>query len=91
MRETQALRDVLDERARQINVEGYTPARDDAYRNRELARAASCYALYGKTWRHAPPNWPWDESHWKPKAPRENYVRAAALLLAEIERLDRAA
>jgi hypothetical protein len=40
-----------------------------------------------------PDNWPdsWDTSWWKPKNPRRDLVRAAALLLAEIERLDRAA
>lgn len=40
-----------------------------------------------------PPNdWPdsWDTSWWKPKNPRRDLVRAAALLLAEIERIDRA-
>ena len=33
--------------------------------------------------------WPWSEASYKPKSVRANYVRAAALLLAEIERLDR--
>ncbi|AKQ30008.1 TPA: hypothetical protein JI225_05075 [Acinetobacter baumannii] len=28
-------------------------------------------------------------SYWKPKSPRQDLVRAAALLIAEIERLDR--
>ena len=37
------------------------------------------------------PNWPWDESAWKPSNDaRRNLVKAAALLIAEIERLDRA-
>jgi hypothetical protein len=35
--------------------------------------------------------WPWTRSWWKPKDRRRDLVRAAALLLAEIERLDRAA
>ncbi|HCE9784511.1 TPA: hypothetical protein NH348_003290 [Pseudomonas aeruginosa] len=35
--------------------------------------------------------WPWDEEWWKPKSARENLVRAGALVLAEIERLDRSA
>jgi hypothetical protein len=34
--------------------------------------------------------WPWDMSWWKPRSMRENLVRAAALLIAEIERIDRA-
>lgn len=35
--------------------------------------------------------WPWAREWWKPKDERSNLVRAAALLLAEIERMDRAA
>ena len=35
--------------------------------------------------------WPWDWSWWKPKDRRRDLVRAAALIVAEIERLDRAA
>lgn len=35
--------------------------------------------------------WPWDWAWWKPKNPRRDLVRAAALIIAEIERLDRAA
>ena len=34
--------------------------------------------------------WPWAPEYWKPKAPRQNLVRAAAMLLAEIDRIDRA-
>lgn len=34
--------------------------------------------------------WPWSPKWWKPKAPRRDLIRAAALIVAEIERLDRA-
>lgn len=34
--------------------------------------------------------WPWDRRWWKPKSQRADLVRAGALILAEIERLDRA-
>lgn len=34
--------------------------------------------------------WPWEMRFWKPKNPRHDLVRAGALILAEIERLDRA-
>lgn len=37
----------------------------------------------------SPPLWPWDQKWWKPKGPRRDLVRAAALLVAEIERIDR--
>lgn len=33
--------------------------------------------------------WPWASAWWKPKSPRRDLVRAAALLVAEIERIDR--
>lgn len=33
--------------------------------------------------------WPWSQASWRPADDRRNLVRAAALLLAEIERLDR--
>jgi hypothetical protein len=34
--------------------------------------------------------WPWDRRWWKPSTPRRDLVKAGALILAEIERLDRA-
>lgn len=33
--------------------------------------------------------WPWPSKWWKPKSQRRDLVRAGALILAEIERLDR--
>jgi hypothetical protein len=35
-------------------------------------------------------HWPWSREWWKPKDSRSDLVRAAALIVAEIERLDRA-
>ncbi|KRA58153.1 hypothetical protein [Rhizobium sp. Root651] len=34
-------------------------------------------------------SWPWDASWWKPTERRRDLVKAAALLIAEIERIDR--
>lgn len=34
--------------------------------------------------------WSWHTSWWKPKSRRRDLIRAAALIVAEIERLDRA-
>ncbi|MHC2481589.1 hypothetical protein [Rhizobium leguminosarum] len=34
--------------------------------------------------------WPWSYDRWKSTTPRRDLVKAAALLVAEIERLDRA-
>jgi hypothetical protein len=88
---TDAARDVLAERARQIAVEGWSPAHDDAtYSTEELAFAASCYATADEG--DAPPAvWPFPWVWWKPKDRRRNLIKAGALTLAEIERLDRAA
>jgi hypothetical protein len=36
-------------------------------------------------------SWPWDRAWWKPKDPRRDLIRAGALIVAEVERLDRAA
>lgn len=34
-------------------------------------------------------HWPWDMKWWKPKDQRRDLIRAAALIVAEIERIDR--
>lgn len=93
--------DVLLERYRQVGREGWSAEHDDKYGRGELARAAAAYATYAghaEVVREAfsagdpPAAWPWDAEWWKPAAePRRNMVKAAALMLAEIERLDRAA
>ncbi|MDU0668403.1 hypothetical protein ACPG8G_12795 [Pseudomonas aeruginosa] len=95
---TSARRPFLDvRRRRQITAEGWTPEHDDAHSHGEMARAAACYALAGSS---APNDgtaallvslaWPWDEQWWKPTSARRDLVKACALALAEIERLDRA-
>ena len=89
---TAAARDVLAERRRQIDAEGWTPDHDDEHAPGEMSQAAACYAKYGDwvAYRNTAPNdWPWHESWWKPSDSRRNLVKAAALILAEIERLDR--
>lgn len=82
---SRALYDISVERQRQIEEEGWTPEHDDRHANGELACAAACYVI-GDAER-----WPWHKSWWKPRSRRSNLVRAAALIVAEIERLDRAA
>lgn len=92
---TPAARDVLAERSRQVEAEGFSSAHDDRYRTGALAKAASCYALQAaenRPQKQSPPSWwPWVSSWWKPTTPRRDLIKAAALILAEIERLDRAA
>ncbi len=86
----QAWLDVQAERRRQITAEGWTPEHDDLYCAAELPRAAAAYILNGAN-DEAPAIWPFVTKWWKPRDARSNYVRAGALILAEIERLDRAA
>ena len=93
--QTQALRDVLAERQRQI-AKGHDAAHDDAHDKGELARAASNYAYHATVYsplghlNYGPgPSWPFERSAWKPESPRADLVKAGALILAEIERLDR--
>lgn len=88
-----AARDVFTERQRQVGEKGYQPLRDDEYHHKQLAHAAACYTLTapneaGRT-PNCPPLWPWPSASWKPRSRRENLVRAGALILAEIERIDR--
>ncbi|HGM7971574.1 TPA: hypothetical protein ACKP9O_001633 [Pseudomonas aeruginosa] len=86
----QAWLDVQAERRRQVTAEGWTPEHDDLYCAAELPRAAAAYILNGAN-DEAPAIWPFSAKWWKPRDARSNYVRASALILAEIERLDRAA
>lgn len=105
------IREIADERERQVTAEGWTPDHDDQHSGGTMAKAASCYALcagvglaitdgaeehydfpsagYMSAAVPRPP-WPWTDEWWKPKDPRRDMIRAAALLVAEIERIDRA-
>jgi hypothetical protein len=99
---TQAARDVLAERRRQVEEEGWTPEHDDEHSTGDMAAAAASYALAAgadsvrtvverhERIRAALHVWPWASEWWKPKDGRRNLVKAGALILAEIERLDRA-
>lgn len=95
---TVAVKAVLAERQRQVDVEGWTPEHDDKYGKGELLRAAKAYFAHATGRALSLPDgeragipfgWPWDKKWWKPKTPRQNLVRAGALALAEIERLKR--
>lgn len=95
---TKAQTDVLAERVRQVEAEHWVPGHDDQHDKGELGRAAACYVLTtAATFSpfKTPVNlivewlWPWDTMWWKPTDRRRNLVKAGALILAEIERLDR--
>lgn len=90
---SKALVDVKNERDRQHNEEHWTPEHDDRHSAGELAAAGACYAGFSDAYpnRGEPPEfWPFDDAWWKPSDYRRDLVKAAALILAEIERLDRA-
>ncbi|WAB92022.1 hypothetical protein OSS47_28570 [Pseudomonas citronellolis] len=94
----QAWLDVQAERRRQVAAEGWTPEHDNEHDHGQMARAAACYALAGSSAADDKTTallvslaWPWDQQWWKPTTARRDLVKACALTLAEIERLDRAA
>lgn len=96
---------ISEERARQIEVEGWTPAHDDQHTRAELAQAANCYSALTvamatchmdfKPSEIYPPklqelHWPWADEWWKPSDdPIRNLAKAGALIAAEIDRLQR--
>jgi hypothetical protein len=97
------LEEIADERCRQVEVEGWTPEHDDTHGDGALRLAAACYAAPEAVNFDHNPNlkrgvpahlsllfWPWDFDWWKPRDTRRDLIRAAAMLVAEIERLDRA-
>lgn len=97
---SKAANDVLRERTRQQVEEGWNLEHDDSHDPGELAKAAACYALNAASMSHVeedkyaelstmPLIWPWVEKWWKPKNRRRDLVRAAALIIAEVEKIDR--
>ncbi len=91
---------ISDERARQIEVEGWTPEHDDEHDLHEMAIAAAIYAVPGSD--QGPPInclqrktiihfWPWNIKWYKP-VPTDRVrelVKAGALIAAEIDRIQR--
>ncbi|NCG55160.1 hypothetical protein BSQ40_14580 [Serratia fonticola] len=96
-----ALADVMEERERQISAKGYHLDHDDTHVNDEIAALAAWYVMppgarewnttstgYGDTLGEAIlPGWNQPSG----KDRRRELVIGAALIIAEIERLDRAA
>jgi hypothetical protein len=102
---TPGVKIVLAERKRQMQMEGFDAARDDAYTGGELARAAQCYELPHEKRNlvmkrtgevstdpedSVPLSWPWPADWWKPGDRIRELAKAGALYLAEAERLTRA-
>jgi len=92
--EEPAARDVLAERRRQVEAEGWSAEHDDTHTGGELARAAASYAVGGGLFKvnalQVPQQvWPYRWEYKPSDDERRNLVKAAALMLAEIERIDR--
>jgi hypothetical protein len=87
--------EIAAERRRQIEVEGWTAKHDDMHWLGHLGFAGACYAHHASKddWqrepRQVPRDWPFAPEWWKPTTPRRDLIKAAALIVAEIERLDR--
>ncbi len=88
------------ERQRQIEAEGFDEKRDDAvHAAGDLSAAGAAYAQPAAGTlndehvvhpnRTTPLFWPWDASWWKPKHAEADLIRAAALIVAELERITR--
>jgi hypothetical protein len=93
---------VIAERRRQVEVEGWDDAHDSEHEIGELATAGAAYArkaalhlnvtvgYVGNAAFYCPNEWPWSQEWWKPTGFRRDLVKAAALILAEGEKFDRA-
>lgn len=78
------------ERRRQVEEEGWTPQHDDQWKRSELIDAALAYLnVTSRDLDYMPRYWPWAEFWWKPKDPMRNFIKAGALIAAEIDRLQR--
>lgn len=98
MTTSKAIQDVINERQRQCD-KGRDAMHDDGYIRGVLALGGAAYAISGAgyntigTYRQRAKNlWPFPLETFKPDGnanPRRDLVKAAAMIIAEIERLDR--
>lgn len=80
---------ISQERQRQVTQEGWTPEHDDEHVNGELAIAAAVYATPANI--RIVSAWPFDDGFKPTPTDRiRELVKAAALIAAEIDRLQRA-
>lgn len=93
----QAMTKIAIEREKLIMLAGFDSLHDDQQLQSELVMAANSYALNAiasdeertRFEAAAPPAWPLDVDRWQPGDRKQDLIRAAALLVAEIERLNR--
>lgn len=84
------LNEIANERARQI-AKGWTPEHDDTHYNRAIAFGAVAKTLEACGDSHGRIYWPFLPTGRNPfnAPPRRLLIESAAMLVAEIERLDR--
>ena len=89
---------VIAERNRQQTVECWSAEHDAGHERGVLAKAGAIYALWANIDHSSrvsgPPRVPpagllWEREWWKPADFRRNLIKAAALILAEIDKFDR--
>ena len=94
-----AIDDIAAERLKQIEVEGYSADIDDSYEDHELICAALVFIVLNfpvgafgseEVQDSILQCWPWGSESLSIEDERSNLVKAAAFILAEIDRLDRA-
>lgn len=90
------IKKVQEERTRQIETKGWSPEYDSmANTDEQLATAAACYASPEENRGNFSFGflscWPFDIRWWKPSPldRKKEIIKAAALLYAEYDRLDR--
>jgi hypothetical protein len=94
---------IANERSRQMTQEGYSTEHDDTHQCGELAIAAGAYVRASVLQSRGKPlamiqsavpagaiPFPWEDNYWKPSDDQiRNLVKAGALIVAEIQRLQR--
>ena len=94
------VREIADERQRQVDAEGYSAENDADYKAGELANAALAYLQVAAmdltaggrshvATRSPPACWPWHRLWWKPRDAHRDLVRAGALIAAQLDAIDR--
>lgn len=87
---TEGVKEIAEERRRQIEDLGYTREHDRNHQGAELVRAALSY-LAAADFGDNPPlpfDWPFDPKSWRPEDRRNNLIRAGALIAAELDRME---
>ena len=78
---------VKEEREKQINKHGYTTVHDRHHPNKAVLYGALAYlnsAIYSPT--VGIEDWPFKEESFKPEGDIKNLVKAAAMIIAEIDK-----